>query len=51
VEQFAARAQLEDDEVVLLRFAELNELHNVGMVKVAHDLNFFENVGSLEVLR
>lgn len=47
MEQLATRAQLEYDVIVLARLGEINELDDVGMVKLAHDLYFFEDVRSL----
>jgi hypothetical protein len=47
VEELAARAKLKDDVVILTRFGEVYELDNVRMVKLAHDLDFLENVGTL----
>ena len=47
VEEFAARTQLEHDEVVLTRFGERNQLDDVGMIDLTHDLNLFEDVCSL----
>lgn len=47
MEQFASWAQLEDDVVVLPRFGEVDELDNVGVIKLSHDLYFFEDICSL----
>jgi hypothetical protein len=47
MEQFAARTKFEDDIVVLARFGEVDQLDDVGMVKLTHDLDFFEDVRSL----
>ena len=48
VEELAPGAELKDDVVVLAGFGESDEGDDVGMVKLSHDLNFFENVGALE---
>ena len=50
MEEFATRTQLENDVVILLRFAELDELNDVGVVKVAHNLNLLEDIRSLDSL-
>jgi len=50
VEKFATRTQLKNDVVILLRFAELNELNDVGVIKVAHDLDFLQDIRSLDDL-
>jgi hypothetical protein len=47
VEQLATGTQLEDDVVVLLGFGEVDEFDNVGVVELAHDLDFLEDIGSL----
>lgn len=48
MEEFATRAQFKDDEVVLTRLGKRDELHNVGMIELAHNLNLFQNVGTLD---
>lgn len=47
VEQLATGGKFEDDVVVLPRFGEFNELDDVGMVELSHNLNLFEDVGTL----
>lgn len=47
VEQLATRTQLEDDEVMLAGFGKVDEANDIGMVQLSHDLNLFEDVGSL----
>ena len=47
MEQFAARTKLEDDVVVLARFGKVNQLDDVGVVKLTHDLDFLKDVRSL----
>lgn len=47
VEQFTSRAQLEDNIVVLTRFSEINQLDDVGMLNLPHDLDFLEDIGTL----
>ena len=44
VEELAAGAQLKDDVVVLVRLCELDELDNVGVVELAHNLDFLQDV-------
>jgi hypothetical protein len=50
MEEFATRTQLEDDVVILLGLAEFNKLNDVGVVEVAHNLDFFEDIRSLDGL-
>ena len=47
VEQFAARAQLQHDKIVLPRLAEINEFDDIGMIQLSHNLNLFEDVCTL----
>ena len=47
VEKLATRAQLEDDVVVLPGLGEVDQVDDIRVVELAHDLNFFEDVGSL----
>lgn len=47
MEQLAARAELEDNVVVLPRLRKVIELDNIRMVELAHDLNLLEDVCSL----
>ena len=47
VKELTARTKLEYDVVVLACFGELDKLDDVGMVKLSHDLDFFEDVGAL----
>ena len=47
VEELAAGRQLEDDVVVLARLGELDELDDVRVVQVPHDLNLLQDVGAL----
>lgn len=47
VEQLATRTQLEDDEVMLAGFGKVDEANNIGMIQLSHDLNLFQDVGSL----
>lgn len=48
MEELATGAQLQYDVIVLFRFGEVDQADDIGMVQLAHDLNFFEDVGSLE---
>lgn len=47
MEEFAARAELEHNVVILTGFGEVDEFDNIGMVELSHDLYFFEDVRSL----
>ena len=47
VEELAAGAELEDDVVVLTRLGEVNELDDVRVVELPHDLDFLEDVRAL----
>ncbi len=47
MEELAARAELQDNVVVLTRFGEVDEFDDIGMVQLSHDLNLLENVRSL----
>lgn len=47
VEKLATRAELKNDIVVLSGFGEVDKLHDVGMIELAHDLDFLENICSL----
>lgn len=47
MEQFATRAQLEDDVIVLSGLGEVDEFYDVGVIQLAHDLHLLEDVGSL----
>lgn len=47
MEQFASRAQLKHDIVILPRFGKVNQSDDIGMIKLSHDLDLFQNVCSL----
>lgn len=47
MEELAARAELQDNVVVLTGFGEVDEFDNVGMVELSHDLYLLEDVRSL----
>lgn len=47
MEQLATGAEFEDDIVVLTRLGETNQLDDIRVVKIAHDLHFFQDVGTL----
>jgi hypothetical protein len=47
VEKLATGAQLENNVVVLARLGEVDELDDIRVIQLPHDLNFFENVGTL----
>lgn len=47
MEELSTGAQLEDEVVVLFGFAELNELHDIRMVQLTHDLDLLKDVGAL----
>ena len=48
VEQLASRGKLKNDVVVLSRFGKVDQLDNVGVIELAHDLDFFKDVRSLQ---
>jgi len=41
------RLTFKNEEVEFVAFGEANQLDDVGMIDTSHDLNLFENVGSL----
>jgi hypothetical protein len=47
MKELPARTELENDVVILSRLGKVNELDNIGMIQLSHDLNFFQNIGSL----
>lgn len=47
VEELSARAQFQNDEVVLRRLRERNEFDDIRMVQLSHYLDFLEDVRSL----
>jgi hypothetical protein len=47
VEELASRAQLENDVVVLSGLGEFDELDDVWVVDLSHNLHFLEDVRSL----
>lgn len=47
VEQLATRSKLENNVVVRFRLGKVNQLDDVGVVKLSHNLDFFEDVGTL----
>lgn len=49
MEELAARAELQDDIVILTTFGEIEKLDDVRVVDLTHDLDFFEDVLSLHV--
>lgn len=48
VKQLSALEQLQDDVIVALAFHEGNQLDDVGVVQAAHNLDFFEDIRSLQ---
>jgi hypothetical protein len=48
--QFSSSAQFENDVAKLLAFDEVDQLHYVGMVDVAHYLDLVKNLGALKQL-
>jgi len=50
VEELASRAKLQDDVVVLASFNEFDELDNIWVVELSHDLDFLENIRALLVV-
>jgi hypothetical protein len=47
VEKLSARAEFENDEIVLSRFVEVDELDDIRVIELSHDLHFFEDIGTL----
>jgi len=47
VEELTTRAELKDNVVVLTSLRELDKLDDVGVIKLTHDLDLFEDVGAL----
>ena len=47
MEELASRAQLENDVVVLSGLGEVDELDDVWVVELSHNLHFLEDVRSL----
>jgi hypothetical protein len=48
VEQLSTRAELENDVVILSRFGKVNQLDDVWVVEVAHNLDFLQDIRSLQ---
>lgn len=48
MKKFAAWGKLQDDVVVLLRLGEVDQLDDVGVIELPHDLNLFKNICSLD---
>lgn len=44
VKQLAAIAKLHDKEIIFFGLSKLDQLNNVGMSNVSHDLYFFQNI-------
>lgn len=49
VEELAAGAELEDDVVILAGFGKVDQFGDIGVVEVAHNLHFLEDVRSLRM--
>ena len=47
VEELSTRTQLENNVVVLASFREFHQRDDVGVVELTHDLDFFEDIGTL----
>ena len=50
MEELASRAQLENDVVVLSGLGEFDELDDVWVVELPHNLHFLEDVRSLQLI-
>ena len=48
VEELSSWTELEYDVVVLVRLGEVDELDDIWMVELAHNLNFFEDIRTLQ---
>ena len=44
MEELSAGCQLQYDVVILFRFGEFDELNDVGVVQLPHDLDLLQNV-------
>lgn len=49
VEEFTTGGELEDNVVVGLGLGKIDELDDVGMIKLLHNLDLFENIRALAV--
>lgn len=47
VEELASGAELQDDIVILSGFGEIDQLDDIRVVEVAHNLDFLENICTL----
>ena len=47
VEELSTGAELQNNVIVLAGFGKVDQLDDVGVIQVAHDLDFFQNVCSL----
>lgn len=47
VEQLTTRGELENNVVIRLGFRKVDELDDVGMIELAHNLHLFQNVCAL----
>lgn len=47
MEKLPPGTELQNDKVVLSRFGEFNELHDIRVIELTHNLNLFEDVGAL----
>lgn len=44
MEQLATWSQLQNNKVIVLGLGKVDQLDNIGVVELLHNLNFFENV-------
>ena len=47
VEKLTARAKLQDDVIILTGLGEVNQLDDIGMIQLSHNLNLLKDVCSL----
>lgn len=47
VEELASGAKLQDDVVILSGFGEVDQLDDIGVVEVAHNLDFLKDIRTL----
>lgn len=47
MEKLPAGTQFQDDIVILARFGKLDQFNDVRVIDLAHNLYFFQDVGSL----
>lgn len=49
MEQLPSGAKFQDNVIILSRLGKVNQLDNVWVINLAHNLDFLENIGSLRM--